>query len=362
MKHNLFDNETSTEVLAHADCRDAIISDGLFDKEKIKMGKVGSMKDFVLSHAAEYGIDNIEWLFPDAHELNNPPEFIKREDSWVDDFMNGAKHAPFSRVKTTFANITADEARAKGYTKGNRKAEEVITLSHRSTDPTTIYKKQKFDRDDVIDITDFDVVVWIKMEMRMMLNEEIARAILIGDGRSNASQDKIDENCIRPIVSSEDLFCVKKNFTADEVENADTMIEAMSKADRDYRGSGAPILFMAPSLHSDMLWVRDGIGLRVYKSDAELCSVLRVSQIVDVPLMEGLVVPETINNVTKNYSIQAIKVSLKDYSIGTDKGGEITTFDDFDIDYNQYKYLIEGRMSGALTKWHCAQVFRTEQA
>ena len=195
-----------------------------------------------------------------------------------------------------------------------------------------------------------------------MLNEEIARAILIGDGRSAVSQDKINEECIRPIVSSEDLFCVKKNFTSDEAENADTMIEAMSKAHRDYRGSGSPIMFMAPSLHSDMLWVRDGIGNRVYKSDAELCSVLRVSQIVDVPLMEGLEVSETVNGTTTTYDVQAIKVALKDYSIGTDKGGEITTFDDFDIDYNQYKYLIEGRMSGALTKWHCAQVFRTAKA
>jgi hypothetical protein len=198
--------------------------------------------------------------------------------------------------------------------------------------------------------------------MRLMLNEEIARAILIGDGRSNVSQDKIDENCIRPIVSSEDLFCVKKNFTAEEIATTDAMIEAMSKAHRDYRGSGAPVLFMAPSLHSDMLWVRDTNKHRLYASDAELCSVLRVSAIVDVPLMEELAVSETVSGTTTTYDIYGIKVALKDYSIGTDKGGEITTFDDFDIDYNQYKYLIEGRMSGALTKWHCAQVFRKAQA
>lgn len=368
MKHNVFDNNEGAVIeggeLMHSDNVYEIADELCHTAFNDVRNYGGSFRDSFLAHADDdYGIGNIELLFPDAKNLDNHPEFIKREDAWVSTIINGTKHLPFSRVRTLFADITEEDARARGYLeKGKLKKEEFFSLAKRETRPTTIYKKQKLDRQDIIDATTIDVVSWLWTEMRMMLNEEIARAILIGDGRSNASQDKIDENCIRPIVSSEDLFCVKKNFTADEVENADTMIEAMSKADRDYRGSGAPILFMAPSLHSDMLWVRDGIGLRVYKSDAELCSVLRVSQIVDVPLMEGLVVPETINNVTKNYSIQAIKVSLKDYSIGTDKGGEITTFDDFDIDYNQYKYLIEGRMSGSLTKWHCAQVFRTEQA
>jgi hypothetical protein len=324
----------------------------------------GSFRDSFLAHAeGDYGIGNINLLFPDAKAVDSHPEFIKREDAWVSTVINGTKHLPFSRVKTLFADITEEDARARGYLeKGKLKKEEFFSLAKRETRPTTIYKKQKLDRQDIIDATTMDVVSWLWTEMRLMLNEEIARAILIGDGRSNVSQDKIDENCIRPIVSSEDLFCVKKNFTAEEIATTDAMIEAMSKAHRDYRGSGAPVLFMAPSLHSDMLWVRDTNKHRLYASDAELCSVLRVSSIVDVPLMEDLVVSETVDGTTTQYDVQAIKVALKDYSIGTDKGGEITTFDDFDIDYNQYKYLIEGRMSGALTKWHCAQVFRTAKA
>lgn len=368
MKHNVFDNNEGAVIeggeLMHSDDLVTIGDELCHTAFNDVRNYGGSFRDSFLAHAeGDYGIGNINLLFPDAKAVDTHPEFIKREDAWVSTVINGTKHLPFSRVKTLFADITEEDARARGYLeKGKLKKEEFFSLAKRETRPTTIYKKQKLDRQDIIDATTMDVVSWLWTEMRVMLNEEIARAILIGDGRSNASQDKIDENCIRPIVSSEDLFCVKKNFTADEKKNADTMIEAMSKAHRDYRGSGAPVMFMAPSLHSDMLWVRDGIGNRVYKSDAELCSVLRVSSIVEVPLMEGLEVAETINNVTKNYSIQAIKVSLKDYSIGTDKGGEITTFDDFDIDYNQYKYLIEGRMSGALTKWHCAQVFRTELA
>lgn len=367
MKHNVFDNNenvVSGDELVHSDDIMAIGDELCHTAFKDVRNYGGSFRDSFLAHAeGDYGIGNINLLFPDAKAVDSHPEFIKREDAWVSTVINGTKHLPFSRVKTLFADITEDDARALGYLeKGQKKKEEFFSLAKRETSPTTIYKKQKLDRQDIIDATTMDVVSWLWTEMRLMLNEEIARAILIGDGRSAVSQDKIDENCIRPIVSAEDLFCVKKNFTAAEAENADTMIEAMSKAHRDYRGSGAPIMFMAPSLHSDMLWVRDGIGNRVYKSDAELCSVLRVSQIVDVPLMEGLEVSETVSGVTTTYDVQAIKVALKDYSIGTDKGGEITTFDDFDIDYNQYKYLIEGRMSGALTKWHCAQVFRTAQA
>ena len=367
MKHNVFDNNenvVSGDELMHADDLHAIGDELCHTAFKDVRNYGGSFRDSFLAHAeGDYGIGNINLLFPDAKAVDSHPEFIKREDAWVSTVINGTKHLPFSRVKTLFADITEDDARALGYLeKGQKKKEEFFSLAKRETSPTTIYKKQKLDRQDIIDATTMDVVSWLWTEMRLMLNEEIARAILIGDGRSAVSQDKIDENCIRPIVSAEDLFCVKKNFTAAEAENADTMIEAMSKAHRDYRGSGAPVMFMAPSLHSDMLWVRDGIGNRVYKSDAELCSVLRVSAIVDVPLMEGLEVSETVSGVTTTYDVQAIKVALKDYSIGTDKGGEITTFDDFDIDYNQYKYLIEGRMSGALTKWHCAQVFRTAKA
>lgn len=359
MKHNLFDNETSTEVLAHADCRDAIISDGLFDKEKIKMGKVGSMKDFVLSHAAEYGIDNIEWLFPDARELNIPPEFIKRDDSWVDDFMNGAKHAPFSRVKTTFANITADEARAKGYTKKNRKAEEVITLSHRTTDPTTIYKKQKFDRDDVIDITDFDVVVWIKMEMRMMLNEEIARAALIGDGRSTASPDHIDHTKIIPIWGDDELFTipvvvhVSENDT-DEAK-ADKIIKAVKKNFRFYKGSGNPTGYFSGEWTTNFTLIEDSQGRTKYDTPADAAKAMRLKKLVDVEVMENVtrtVVVEGGGSETRK--LAGIIVNPTDYRFGADKGGAVAMFDDFDINYNQMIYLMETRCSGMLVKPYSA--------
>ena len=359
MKHNLFDNETSTEVLAHADCRDAIISDGLFDKEKIKMGKVGSMKDFVLSHAAEYGIDNIEWLFPDARELNIPPEFIKRDDSWVDDFMNGAKHAPFSRVKTTFANITADEARAKGYTKKNRKAEEVITLSHRTTDPTTIYKKQKFDRDDVIDITDFDVVVWIKMEMRMMLNEEIARAALIGDGRSTASPDHIDHTKIIPIWGDDELFTipvvvhVSENDT-DEAK-ADKIIKAVKKNFRFYKGSGNPTGYFSGEWTTNFTLIEDSQGRTKYDTTADAAKAMRLKKLVDVEVMENVtrtVVLEGGGSETRK--LAGIIVNPTDYRFGADKGGAVAMFDDFDINYNQMIYLMETRCSGMLVRPYSA--------
>lgn len=359
MKHNLFDNETSTEVLAHADCRDAIISDGLFDKEKIKMGKVGSMKDFVLSHAAEYGIDNIEWLFPDARELNIPPEFIKRDDSWVDDFMNGAKHAPFSRVKTTFANITADEARAKGYTKKNRKAEEVITLSHRSTDPTTIYKKQKFDRDDVIDITDFDVVVWIKMEMRMMLNEEIARAALMGDGRSTASPDHIDHTKIIPIWGDDELFTipvvVHVNANDTDEAKADKIIKAVKKEFRHYKGSGNPTGYFSGEWTTNFTLIEDSQGRTKYDTPADAAKAMRLKKLVDVEVMENVtrtVVLEGGGSETRK--LAGIIVNPTDYRFGADKGGAVAMFDDFDINYNQMIYLMETRCSGMLVKPYSA--------
>ena len=359
MKHNLFDNETSTEVLAHADCRDAIISDGLFDKEKIKMGKVGSMKDFVLSHAAEYGIDNIEWLFPDARELNIPPEFIKRDDSWVDDFMNGAKHAPFSRVKTTFANITADEARAKGYTKKNRKVEEVITLSHRSTDPTTIYKKQKFDRDDVIDITDFDVVVWIKMEMRMMLNEEIARAALIGDGRSTASPDHIDHTKIIPIWGDDELFTIPIVVHVSETDTdeakADKIIKAVKKNFRFYKGSGNPTGYFSGEWTTNFTLIEDSQGRTKYDTPADAAKAMRVKKLVDVEVMENVtrtVVVEGGSSETRK--LAGIIVNPTDYRFGADKGGAVAMFDDFDINYNQMIYLMEARCSGMLVKPYSA--------
>lgn len=366
MKHNVFDNNENVvtgDELMHADDLYAVGDELCHAAFADVRNYGGSFRDSFLAHAeGDYGIGNIELLFPDAKAIDNHPEFIKREDAWVSTVMNGTKHLPFSRIKTLFADITEDEARARGYIKGNKKVEEFFSLAKRETTPTTIYKKQKLDRQDIIDATTIDVVSWLWTEMRIMLNEEIARAILLGDGRPTSSPDKINEQNIRPIATAEDLFCVKKNFTSAEVATVDAMIEAMSKAHRDYRGSGAPVMFMAPSTHSDMLWVRDTNKHRLYASDAELCSALRVSSIVEVPLMEDFTVSETVNGATTVYDVNAIKVALKDYSIGTDKGGEITTFDDFDIDYNQYKYLIEGRMSGALTKWHCAQVFRTARA
>lgn len=366
MKHNVFDNNENVvtgDEFMHADDLYAVGDELCHAAFTDVRNYGGSFRDSFLAHAeGDYGIGNIELLFPDAKAIDNHPEFIKREDAWVSTVMNGTKHLPFSRIKTLFADITEDEARARGYIKGNKKVEEFFSLAKRETTPTTIYKKQKLDRQDIIDATTIDVVSWLWTEMRIMLNEEIARAILLGDGRPTSSPDKINEQNIRPIATAEDLFCVKKNFTSAEVATVDAMIEAMSKAHRDYRGSGAPVMFMAPSTHSDMLWVRDTNKHRLYASDAELCSALRVSSIVEVPLMEDFTVSETVSGTTTVYDVNAIKVALKDYSIGTDKGGEITTFDDFDIDYNQYKYLIEGRMSGALTKWHCAQVFRTARA
>jgi hypothetical protein len=360
MKHNLFDNDmTSNEVIAHSDIRDSIIADGLFDKNKIKSGKIGSMKDFCLEHAAEYGIDDIEFLFPDARELNIPPEFIKRDDSWVDDFMNNTKHSPFSRVKTTFANITADEARAKGYTKGNRKIEEVITLSHRSTDPTTIYKKQKLDRDDVIDITSFDVVVWLKMEMRMMLNEEIARAALIGDGRSSASDDYIDRTKIIPIWGDDELFCIPivvhvKAADTDEAR-ADKIIKAIKKNFRYYKGSGNPTGYFSGEWTTNFTLIEDAQGRTKYDTPADAAKAMRLKKLVDVEVMENVTRTVTIEGGgSETRKLAGIIVNPIDYQFGADKGGAVSMFDDFDINYNQMIYLMETRCSGMLVKAYSA--------
>lgn len=359
MKHNLFDNE-SVSTLSHAEeLRDAIIADGLFDKDAIRMGKIGSMKDFCLSHAAEYGIDNIESLFPDARELNVPPEFIKRDDTWVDDFMNASKHAPFSRVKTTFANITADEARAKGYIKGKRKLEEVITLSRRSVEPTTIYKKQKFDRDDVIDITDFDVVVWIKMEMRMMLNEEIARAALIGDGRSPASEDHVDHTKIIPIWGDDELFTIPIVVHVDandtDEAKADKIIKAVKKNFRFYKGSGSPTGYFSGEWTTNFTLIEDSQGRTKYDTPADAAKAMRVKKLVDVEVMENVtrtVVLEGGGSETRK--LAGIIVNPTDYRFGADKGGSVAMFDDFDINYNQMIYLMETRCSGMLVKPYSA--------
>ena len=345
MKHNAFDTELQNEdVLSH----DAMAD--ILSVESLKRN--GTAKESVLAHAAEYGIDGIEWLFPEDHELNRTPEFIQRDQSWVTVVMNGVHHLPFSRVKSTFADIREDEARAKGYFKGRLKKEEVFPLLRRRTEPTTIYKKQKLDRDDIIDITDFDVVAWIKAEMRVMLNEEIARAILIGDGRSAADEDKIDETKIRPIANDADLYTIKRAVVAVQDEDFyKTFIKTAIRARKDYKGSGNPTLFTTEEVLTEMLLLENSIGEPLYKTEAELATKLRVSRIVTVEVMEGAQIG--------GKDLLGIIVNLADYSVGADKGGSINMFEDFDIDYNQEKYLIETRCSGALTKPHSAIALET---
>lgn len=338
VKHNVFDTETyeGSDTLSH-DAMETILKDGK---------RLGSLKDSVLEHAEDYGIDGIEWLFPEDRNLDNTPQWIKRDTGWVATVMNGVSHTPFSRVRSRFANITEDEARAKGYIKGHQKKEEVFTLLKRSTSPQTIYKKQKLDRDDVIDITDFDVVAWIKGEMRMMLDEEIARAILIGDGRLNSDDDKISEDHIRPIVNDADLFTIKAAVVtangADDATKAKAFIRTAIKARKNYKGSGNPTLFTTEDWLTEMLLLEDNMGRALYESEAALCTKLRVSKIVTVEVMEGFQVQGV-------DPLMGIIVNLKDYVVGADKGGAVNMFEDFDIDYNQQKYLIETRCSGALT-------------
>ena len=341
MKHNVFEGDTPENTLTHSEMK------VIFDD----MRRYGSLKDSIAAHSAEYGIDQIDWLFPEAKTLNTPPEFIKRDTGWVGKVMNGVHHTPFSRIKSMFADITEDDARAKGYIKGNLKKEEVFSLLKRTTTPTTIYKKQKMDRDDVVDITDFDVIAWLKGEMRLKLDEEIARAILIGDGRLASSDDKISEQNIRPIVSDADLYTIKKKVTvkttATEAEKAKALIRAAIKARKDYRGSGEPTLYTTEEWLTEMLLLEDTTGRIIYDSAEKLRSVLRVKEIVTVPVMEGAKGPN-------NLDLMGIIVNLTDYNVGADKGGAINMFDDFDIDYNQQKYLIETRCSGALTKPYSA--------
>jgi hypothetical protein len=344
MKHNLFDNDTQQQeenVLSH-DAMQTIIADGK---------RYGSLKESFLAHADDYGIKDIEYLFPEAKSLNTPPDFIKRETGWVSKVMSGVHHTPFSRIKSMFADITEDEARAKGYIKGKLKKEEVFSLLKRTTTPTTIYKKQKLDRDDVIDITDFDVVAWLKSEMRLMLDEEIARAILVGDGRLASSDDKINESNIRPIWKDEDLYNIKSTIEVDAAANADqkakAFIRACIKSRKNYKGSGTPTLYTTEDMLTDCLLLEDTTGRIIYDTEEKLRTALRVSSIVTVPVMEGLKRDDGEGN---SLDLLGIIVNLSDYNVGADKGGAINMFDDFDIDYNQQKYLIETRCSGALIK------------
>ena len=350
MKHNVFDSETKNEETLSHDAMTTIINDGK---------RYGSLKESFLAHADEYGIKTIDYLFPEATNLNPTPEFIKREMGWVSTVMNGVHHTPFSRIKSMFADITEDEARAKGYIKGKLKKEEVFSLLKRTTNPTTIYKKQKLDRDDVVDITDFDVIAWLKSEMRMMLDEEIARAILVGDGRLTSSDDKINEDCIRPIWKDADLYSIKRTMTvasAADKDIASDFIDEVVRGMAEYKGSGSPVCFMTEALLTECLLLKDKNGIRIYKDTNEIATAMRVSRIITVPVMEGL----TRTSGSDTLTLKAIVVNLNDYNVGADKGGSINMFDDFDIDYNQQKYLIETRCSGALTKPHSAIVLETK--
>jgi HK97 family phage major capsid protein len=362
IKHNVFDQngQTQTEDVLSHDAMATIFNDA----QKGRLTLKEATEDY-LSHAeGDYGIKDIGTLFPEYHELNKPPKFIDRDQTAVAVIMNGVKHVPFSRVKTTFADITADEARARGYTKGKKKIEEVFTLLKRTTDPQTIYKKQKFDRDDIIDITDFDVVSWVKAEMRGKLDEELARAIMVGDGRSSADDSKISESHVRPIWKDDDLFAIKRvveegTGASDLVNN---ILDDAIRARKEYRGSGNPAFFTTEDVLAEMLLLKDKNGRRIFKSVEELATAMRVSRIVTSPLLENQTRETDPTGGNKDvYTLQGIMVNLSDYTVGADKGGAVSLFDDFDIDYNQYKYLIETRCSGALTVPKSAIVFETKK-
>ena len=349
MGHSCFDNTgEDTNVLSHDDMVTIV-------KEAEKTGR---MSDAFLAH----GIENIEYLFPDAQTINGAPDFIKRNDEWVNDVMNNVHHTPFSRIKSVFADITEDDARAKGYIKGKLKKEEVFSLLKRTTTPQTIYKKQKIDRDDYIDIVDLDVVAWIKTEMRMMLDEEIARAILVGDGRLASSDDKISEDHIRPIWTDADLYTIKAaiNITKDttSAEIAKAFIVEAIRSRVQYKGSGSPTLYAPDTIITECLLLEDKNGRMIYDTLDKLATVLRVSKIVPVPVMENLARTKE----TFTYKLLGIIVNLKDYNVGADKGGAVNMFDDFDIDYNAMKYLIETRCSGAMIKPYGAIAIETKIA
>lgn len=358
MKHNVFDNSTDTGFTP--------ITTEEFTQIMNDAKRLGSMSDAVMQHMdggvlahadtqPQYGIENIDYLFPEARTLGGTPTFIRRDNGWVTKVMNGVHRSPFSRIKSVFANISEDEARAKGYIKGNMKRDEVFTLLKRTTSATTVYKKQKMDRDDVSDITDFDVVAWLKTEMRSMLDEEIARAILISDGRSASDDDKINEANIRPIWKDEDLYTIKQAVTvaanADDDDVAKAMIKAAVKGRKNYKGSGNPTLFTTEDELTNMLLLEDNQGHRLYDSLEKLATAMRVREIVTVPSMENQTRTDAAGTTR---TLLGIIVNLEDYNVGADKGGAVNMFDDFDIDYNQQKYLIETRCSGALVKPYSA--------
>lgn len=365
MKHNMFEGQVaSAQIISHSDM-ERILSDAK---------KLGSLKEAVNSHiengvlshsidttgmttstgSQTYGFNDPSMLFPDYKAISNTPEWISRNMDWVTKLMSKVHHTPFSRIKSLYANITEDEARARGYIKGKLKKEEVFSLLKRTTDPQTIYKKQKLDRDDIIDITDFDVVAWIRAEMRVMLDEEIARAILISDGRSSDSDDKIKEDHVRPIAKDAALFNtiikVSVSATATDEDIAKETIKAIIRGRKNFKGSGKPDFWTTEDVTTEMLLIENQIGEAVYKTEEELATKLRVNELIPVEPMEGQKISITEGSTTKQYPLIGIIVNMADYNVGADKGGEVNMFDDFDIDYNQQKYLIETRISGALIK------------
>lgn len=369
MKHNVFDPENAAAPTLSHDDMQKILKDAK---------RLGSLKQAVLEHCeaggddaealqdviqhadGDYGVTNVGYLFPDARKMTNEPIFIQRDQTWVSQVMSKVHRTPFSRIKSIFADITEDEARAKGYIKGKLKKEEVFSLLKRTTTPTTIYKKQKMDRDDQLDITDFNVVAWLKSEMRMMLNEELARAILIGDGRLASSDDKINEQNIRPVWTDSELFTVKYPVTAgtSDAEHAKNFIKAVVKSRKLYKGSGNPDLYTTEDMLTEMLMLEDTTGRVLYDTVEKLRTALRVNSIVTIESMVGLTRSD---DTGKTQALDALLVNLNDYNVGADKGGEVNMFDDFDIDYNQYKYLMETRCSGALTRPYAAIAFEVQK-
>lgn len=362
MHKNVFEGKDTTTSLSHAE-RVEMFKDlqKYADDHNMKLSKAfeANAESFL-----EHGITDIESLFPDYKSLNNPPAWIGAPEAWVNTVWNGTSKTPFSRIKSAFADITKDEARARGYIKGKKKEEEQFSLLKRTTDPQTVYKLQKLDRDDIIDITDFDVVAWLKSEMRMKLQEELSRAILIGDGRLASAEQKIQENHIRPILSDDDFYTLKHKITLtssmDSTDRANAIIDGAAYAMIDYKGSGGMTAFMSPKSLADMKVAKDKNGRRLYTSISEIASALGVSNIVEVPLMKDLVRTGTGDEASKTFNVHAIMVNLRDYNVGADRGGQTTMFDDFDIDYNKYTYLIETRCSGALTRPASAIVLESE--
>lgn len=369
------DSDEDSDETKHTDQEDTLTHHNVFEGEKAPATteltheqksemlttaishRSDSFKSEVLAHAGTYGINQIDVLFPDANAVRKEPDFIKRETDWVAGVLSGTHHTAFSRIKSMAADITADEARAKGYVKGNKKKEEVFKLLKRVTTPTTVYKKQKFDRDDLIDIT-WDIIPWVKGEMRLMMDEELARAFLVGDGRDAGSDDKINEENIRPIWKDDEMYSHKVSLEANVTP--EEFVDATIRHRHNYKGSGSPTLFVSQSFLTDLLLIKEkNTGKRMYGTEAELAAAMRVSRIVEVPVFDGL---KREGAAQKKYDLLGIMVNLKDYTVGADKGGELNMFDDFDIDFNQYKYLLETRVSGTLTRPKSALVFEKAEA